>query len=341
MSIPTKPGFYWAKWRICDEGTYEGQEAEFSPSDEWETVRVCINGGLSKGDDDYLRVEVGGVAHWQSLVNFVWGDPIPLVSPKGQQTALLKFLLDNRGECIGDHPAWVRQIEAALGITPTIDGKEAAAREAMSISEEAAIAAEFMERAAQLRSAVIWQSNASNEIWHYVERPGKQFLLRWNDVWFDTLEEAQAAAQADFEQRILSALQPSSEPATADKPETFQHRIYYEDTKEWSDWAPGQRPPFPLGNPVETRALYLAPPPLSGRGEGLEEADWIDWDGGAQPVPNGTRVDFKVFPDHVFLGRLAEAWSWGEVRRPANPAYGSIIAYRAAIRQTKGGSNGE
>lgn len=76
-STPTKTGFYWAKWKIADEGTREGDE--LTPSDRWEVVEVCDN----YGDDprNYLRVSVSGVFMSQSIENFYWG-PGPLEAPK-------------------------------------------------------------------------------------------------------------------------------------------------------------------------------------------------------------------------------------------------------------------
>lgn len=74
---PTKPGFYWAKWRIADEGTKEGDEQ--TPSDRWEVMHVFEN-CLDVEDDEYLRVEVPGVERGQSLENFFWG-PGPLAPP--------------------------------------------------------------------------------------------------------------------------------------------------------------------------------------------------------------------------------------------------------------------
>jgi hypothetical protein len=51
------------------------------------------------------------------------------------------------------------------------------------------------------------------EVWHYMERKGQQFLWHSKSRWFDTLEEAKAAAQQDFNARIQSCItSPAAEP---------------------------------------------------------------------------------------------------------------------------------
>lgn len=76
-STPEQPGTYWAKWKIAEDGTREGNE--LMPSSQWEAVQVLENGG----DDpsDFLRVLVPGVQKSQSLENFMWG-PGPLEEPR-------------------------------------------------------------------------------------------------------------------------------------------------------------------------------------------------------------------------------------------------------------------
>lgn len=76
--LPTRPGFYWAKWRIADDGTHEGDE--MTPSDTWEVVNIFVNCTSDDGHDN-LRVEVPGVQRSQSFENFVWGIG-PLEPPK-------------------------------------------------------------------------------------------------------------------------------------------------------------------------------------------------------------------------------------------------------------------
>jgi hypothetical protein len=83
---PTKPGFYWAKWKIAAEGTKEGDD--LTPSDEWEVVQVNLN-CLDPDDPEYLSVAVCGVEKTQWLENFFWG-PGPLDPPMVKQT--LSFL---------------------------------------------------------------------------------------------------------------------------------------------------------------------------------------------------------------------------------------------------------
>jgi len=75
--IPTEEGFYWAKWRICDDGTAD--EDEFHPSNTWAVVEVFEN-HMNDGEPDQFRVLVGGVEQSQSAENFFWGDG-PLTHP--------------------------------------------------------------------------------------------------------------------------------------------------------------------------------------------------------------------------------------------------------------------
>ena len=77
FSTPKRPGFYWAKWKIANRGTKEGDE--LTPSDRWEVVEVWENGG--EDPRNYLRVSVPGVENAQLLENFFWG-PGPLEVPK-------------------------------------------------------------------------------------------------------------------------------------------------------------------------------------------------------------------------------------------------------------------
>lgn len=75
---PTKPGFYWAKWKIADEGTRDGDD--LTPSDRWEVVEVVEN-RIDTEHPDYLRVAVAGVEPSQTFGNFFWG-PGPLEPPQ-------------------------------------------------------------------------------------------------------------------------------------------------------------------------------------------------------------------------------------------------------------------
>lgn len=75
MPIPNTPGWYWAKWKIADEGTRDGDDA--LSGDRWEVVDVYN----PTNPDGELRVFVSGVERTQSLENFFWG-PGPLEMPK-------------------------------------------------------------------------------------------------------------------------------------------------------------------------------------------------------------------------------------------------------------------
>lgn len=66
---PTKPGFYWAKWRIADDGTRDG--GELTPSSKWEVVEV-------HEDTHGLAVFVAGVEQPQAVDNFFWGYTLPV-----------------------------------------------------------------------------------------------------------------------------------------------------------------------------------------------------------------------------------------------------------------------
>lgn len=82
-NIPRKEGFYWAQWRIADEGTPEGDEQ--TPSTTWEVVFVFEN--CSDTDDpEWLKVLVPGQSKSQSLENFFWG-PGPLSPPNVGRSA--------------------------------------------------------------------------------------------------------------------------------------------------------------------------------------------------------------------------------------------------------------
>ena len=69
-TIPTKPGYYWAKWRIATDDTLEGDD--LTPSDTWEIVQVNVNCS-DPSDDEYLSVSVPGVRETQWRDGFFWG----------------------------------------------------------------------------------------------------------------------------------------------------------------------------------------------------------------------------------------------------------------------------
>lgn len=75
--VPTKPGHYWARWRIKSPGTAEENDP---PSGEWEVVQVFQN-CIDPDDPEYLAVAVAGVERSQAVENFYWGDRVP--EPKG------------------------------------------------------------------------------------------------------------------------------------------------------------------------------------------------------------------------------------------------------------------
>jgi hypothetical protein len=82
IHAPTKPGFYWAKWRIAAEGTEDNGEGCLGADSDWEVVDVFEN-SLDTSDDEYLLVHIPGVAKGQPIDNFYWGDnPQPLRPPQ-------------------------------------------------------------------------------------------------------------------------------------------------------------------------------------------------------------------------------------------------------------------
>lgn len=72
-TIPHHEGFFWAKWRIADEGTVEGDI--LTPCDDWQVVNVYENGPSPK-HPEWLRVMVPGVQSSQSVENFFWGSEV-------------------------------------------------------------------------------------------------------------------------------------------------------------------------------------------------------------------------------------------------------------------------
>jgi hypothetical protein len=86
--LPSREGFYWAKWKIAASGTdacckcgheHSSWERDGGP-DEWEVVRVVEN-TLDAAHPEHLMVEVPGVSCWQSIEDFFWGSG-PLVVPR-------------------------------------------------------------------------------------------------------------------------------------------------------------------------------------------------------------------------------------------------------------------
>lgn len=71
---PTRPGYYWAKWKIASPGTLEGDE--LTPSNTWEVVQVWQN-SVDPNSDEPLGVSVPGVRETQWPDQFFWGLRIP------------------------------------------------------------------------------------------------------------------------------------------------------------------------------------------------------------------------------------------------------------------------
>lgn len=72
--IPTKPGYYWAKWTAAADGTHEGDELTEYPT--WCIVEVWYNSlpPHDADDDEAFGVSVPGVRESQWLDCFLWGD---------------------------------------------------------------------------------------------------------------------------------------------------------------------------------------------------------------------------------------------------------------------------
>lgn len=107
--LPTKPGFYWGKWRIADDGTHEADLVNMMVHD-WEVVHVFEN-CLDEGSDERFRVEVPGVRESQALENFFWG-PGPIEPPASPTIDVAKpdFVIGLRG---GDYWAFCNTRRAA------------------------------------------------------------------------------------------------------------------------------------------------------------------------------------------------------------------------------------
>lgn len=83
--IPTKPGWYWAKWQIAAEATRDGDE--LTPSLRFEVVEVVEN--ACEGGPEHLMVAVPGVEASQSLDGFFWGAEVtpPLAADRKEPGA--------------------------------------------------------------------------------------------------------------------------------------------------------------------------------------------------------------------------------------------------------------
>jgi hypothetical protein len=84
VTVPTKPGFYWAKWRIAEDDT-PAELAATLPCDTWGVVEVFENYIGEKHDNEKFRVAVPGVRESQLLENFIWGPHSTLLTPPEAQ----------------------------------------------------------------------------------------------------------------------------------------------------------------------------------------------------------------------------------------------------------------
>lgn len=67
--VPTEPGWYWAEWRIAEDGTFENERDDTTPQTWSEVVEVFDRGSI---DEPELRAAVAGVEKSQGLDCFVW-----------------------------------------------------------------------------------------------------------------------------------------------------------------------------------------------------------------------------------------------------------------------------
>jgi hypothetical protein len=118
-----------------------------------------------------------------------------------------------------------------------------------------------------------WESLASSVVGLYcIPHGGDRFYLKLRDNVvlgdYPTLAKAKAAAQADYESRILAALTPHGEEAAAPAPSThvegaryahvgFQWRARASADDLWSPWRDGPCPALaPKGSETEERRVY-------------------------------------------------------------------------------------
>lgn len=66
---PTEAGWYWAEWRISEDGTFENERDDTTPQHWPEVVEVFDRGSL---DEPELRAAVAGVRKSQGIDCFVW-----------------------------------------------------------------------------------------------------------------------------------------------------------------------------------------------------------------------------------------------------------------------------
>lgn len=70
-TVPTTPGFYWAKWMIADDHL-----PDLTPFKTWEVVEVYLadHYGDAVDNPDELRVYICGIDYSQGLDCFHWGE---------------------------------------------------------------------------------------------------------------------------------------------------------------------------------------------------------------------------------------------------------------------------
>ena len=91
--VPTRPGFYWAEWRIVEDGSFPDMpQWDDKPApglyvvDVWSRVPDGDDMGL---DDEVLVAELPGIVKSQPLDNFVWRSG-RLEEPTGPAPAKLR-----------------------------------------------------------------------------------------------------------------------------------------------------------------------------------------------------------------------------------------------------------
>lgn len=77
VAMPTRPGYYWARWVKAAPGTADGGEGAMS---QWELVQVYEN-CLDPSHPEYLMVFVHGVAKPQRRLDFIWGNELDTRPP--------------------------------------------------------------------------------------------------------------------------------------------------------------------------------------------------------------------------------------------------------------------
>lgn len=105
---------------------------------------------------------------------------------------------------------------------------------------------------------------------------------------FDTMDAAKAAAQADYERRVMSSLEPA--PVKAE-PVAWQYR--WKIDGEWVNWRVADASQkHPSLSTLEERPLFTSPPDLAAENARLREAlEWIAYHYDNQDM---NHVDFRV-----------------------------------------------